>query len=149
MIHATTLFAVCSMLHLHARRLHSFASPSMAVTWQQQLRHVVLCVQLVSSVGPCFLLHCMPTSWEASNQPRNNLAKTISCAGEGQGLQVFPGSVQEVTPVSRAEGRRLDWVGRLPWGDLDRLDSLRQLQHTLCMLQIDVLQRLVVSGCLG
>lgn len=110
---------------------------------------MLCCVQLVSSVGPCFLLHCMPTSWEASNQPRNNLAKTISCAGEGQGLQVFPGSVQEVTPVSRAEGRRLDWVGRLPWGDLDRLDSLRQLQHTLCMLQVDVLQRLVVSGCLG
>jgi hypothetical protein len=43
---------------------------------------------------PHFRLHIQPGS---PAQPGNGYARTISHAGEGKGLQVFPGSVAELT----------------------------------------------------
>jgi hypothetical protein len=43
---------------------------------------------------PHFRLHIQPGS---PSKPRNNYTQSTSRAGEGKGLQVFPGSVTEVT----------------------------------------------------
>lgn len=66
------------------------------------------CVQLYSSEGPCFLLHVMPVNPDSSHQSskkNHNRMRMMSRAGEGPGLQVFPGSVAQVAqvrPVSRS-----------------------------------------------
>ena len=52
-------------------------------------------MQVPGSGGrPHFRLHIQPGS---PAQRYNNYAQLISRAGEGKGLQVFPGSVEEVT----------------------------------------------------
>lgn len=60
---------------------------------------MLCCVQLSSSEGPCFLLHIMPASPDSSSNASNKYSQMISRAGEGLGLQVFPGSVKEMAQV--------------------------------------------------
>jgi hypothetical protein len=65
---------------------------------------LLCCVQLSSSDKPCFVLHAVPISQDLDNQPTNT-SNGVVCAGEGLGLQVFPGRVAEVTQVIRVEDR--------------------------------------------
>lgn len=57
------------------------------------------CVQLSNSDEPGFVLHIKPASADPGNQLSACSGRMISRAGEGPGLQVFPGSVPEVTQV--------------------------------------------------
>jgi len=54
-------------------------------------------LQVIGADSPTFRLHIQPGRPET---PRNNLAQAISHAGRGMGLQVFPGSIDEVADVS-------------------------------------------------
>jgi hypothetical protein len=84
------------------------------------------CVQLFSSKWPSFLLHVMPACPDASNQRKlfNNYSQMISRAGEGPGLQVFPGSVPEVAQVRTQGCRRTLGLSALQ-------KALRNLQQLL------------------
>jgi hypothetical protein len=57
----------------------------------------------VAGGPPHFRLHIQPGS---PAQPVNNHGQLISRAGEGKGLQVFPGSVTEVTAPEVGSGHR-------------------------------------------
>ena len=78
---------------------HSLGLPNSGSVTEQACA-MLCCVQLINSDKPCFLLHTTPASWESCRRHTNNLAQTVSRAGEGPGLQVFPDSVQVVAPVS-------------------------------------------------
>jgi hypothetical protein len=58
------------------------------------------CLQLSSSGTLCFVLHVVPVSPELHNKGNKKSGHPVSRAGEGPGLQVFPGRVAEVTQVS-------------------------------------------------
>ena len=57
-----------------------------------------------SSGAPHFVLHTMPVAHGAGKKHWNKLSQMISRAGEGPGLQIYPGSVPEVAPVSQRGG---------------------------------------------
>jgi hypothetical protein len=59
------------------------------------------CVQVSSSDKPGFVLHMMPVHPDLVR--KNNLCQPVSRAGDGPGLQVFSGSVQEVAQVRGGE----------------------------------------------
>ena len=61
---------------------------------------MLCCVQLSSSEQPGFLVHVKPVHADIGNNNTVSSGLTISRAGEGRSLQVYPGSVPEVAPVS-------------------------------------------------
>jgi hypothetical protein len=63
------------------------------------------CVQLSIGEGPCLLLHVMPVSQDLSSEPSKKHRTLNSRAGEGPGLQIFPGRVPEVAQV-----RLVSWL---------------------------------------
>jgi hypothetical protein len=84
---------------------HAFLEPRyqrllyLVTLWHAANCRVVL-VQLSSSSGqPCFVLHVMPDSSSQVNGANQAFKGQVSRAGEGHGVQVFPGKVKEVAKV--------------------------------------------------
>lgn len=56
----------------------------------------VCCMQLASSEGPLILLHIMPALPDSGQKKNRVSSLSLTRAGDGPGVQVFPGSVSEV-----------------------------------------------------
>lgn len=79
------------------------------------------CMQLSGSEGPCFLLHVMPVAPDSSSEPSKKHKSMVSRAGDGPGLQVFPGSVTKVDQVRTYAAYRCACIGNFWWHRLGNM----------------------------
>jgi hypothetical protein len=94
---------LCVVSSIQTGRYHGMQPlhPCSHVESTATVEHATPCAALWLQVGPAaFILHLKPAH-AAGSQPRTTAsARAVSLAGEGPGLQVFPGSIPDMDCVS-------------------------------------------------